>query len=181
MAALTSEQQKLTWDLCRRRITVEQFVAAAGIDPRQPGFAERSLAKAIAGREGRDFEAVLLLIGQFRLHVPNRAQIFAALLAERWHQKHEDLAIALQLMRDPGTVEALARAARSKFEYFYDESHAFARKCCWALADIGTRAARDRLRELAECEDAEIRGYAQKRLDRWATEMPRKGPNADPP
>jgi hypothetical protein len=48
--------------------------------------------------------------------------------------------------------------------YEYDEGHALARKCTWALAKIGTREAVDRLRDLACCGDSVIEAYARKRL-----------------
>jgi hypothetical protein len=85
----------------------------------------------------------------------------------------------LQDLRVPETVEALARAAVIGFDYLeYDDGHAFARKCCWALADIGTKEAYARLESLAAHPDATVAGYAQKRLDNRRDELARKGPGA---
>lgn len=98
------------------------------------------------------------------------------LLRSTTHHQHEDLARWLQDLRDPRAVEALYAVALTKHEYLaYDSSHALARKCTWALADIGTVDAEERLRLLARCDDPEIAGYAQKRLDGWTREMGRKG------
>ena len=81
----------------------------------------------------------------------------------------------LQRLRDPRAVDALYAAALTKYEHFYyDDSHAFARKCTWALADIGTPAAQEALRLLAACDDPEVAGYAKKRLDGWTAEADRK-------
>lgn len=98
------------------------------------------------------------------------------LLRSTAHERHEDLARWLQDLRDPRAVEALYDVALTKYEYLaYDDSHALARKCTWALADIGTVNAQEKLGLLAGCDDPEIAGYAQKRLDRWTEEMGRKG------
>lgn len=93
-----------------------------------------------------------------------------------WHRQHEDIVHSLQLLKHAPAIDALAKAALTKHDYLaYDNSYALARKCTWALADIGTDAARDRLHALAQCDDGTIRGYAQRRLDMWDDELSRKG------
>jgi hypothetical protein len=93
-----------------------------------------------------------------------------------WHTRHEDIARALQRLRDPRTVDALFSAALSRHDYLaYDEFFGLARKCTWALADIGTIEAKRRLEQLAGSENPMIAGYARKRLGRWEEEMDRKG------
>jgi hypothetical protein len=57
----------------------------------------------------------------------------------------------------------------------YDEFFNVARKCTWALADIGTPEAHAKLQLLAKNENPMIAQYAQKRLDGWEREMSRKG------
>ena len=106
------------------------------------------------------------------IHVPA-----LILLAEApWHQRHEDVVHALQLLRSPVAVGALERAAFSTHEYLaYDHNYALARKCTWALADIGTPEAQQALARIANCDDLTIAGYAKKRLDNWKEELPRKG------
>jgi hypothetical protein len=99
------------------------------------------------------------------------------LLAEApWHQRHEDVVRALQQLRSPEAIGALERTAFSTYEYLaYDEDFGLARKCTWALADIGTPAARGALTRLANCNNPKIAAYAKKRLDSWEKELPRKG------
>ncbi|MFO0828315.1 MAG: SseB family protein [Phycisphaerales bacterium] len=100
----------------------------------------------------------------------------------RWHHLHEDIVRSLQLLKHAPAVDVLAAAALTKHEYLaYDNSYALARKCTWALADIGTDAAREKLAALSRCTDATIAGYAQKRLDRWDHERGRKGVSSLPP
>jgi hypothetical protein len=57
----------------------------------------------------------------------------------------------------------------------YDECFGLARKCTWALADIGTPEAHARLEILAKHSNPQIAAYAQKRLDEWDDERPRNG------
>lgn len=104
------------------------------------------------------------------------ASILIRLAEAPWHQRHEDVVFALQGLRSPEAVNALERTAFSKHEYLaYDNSHALARKCTWALADIGTPEAHQALTRIASCSDETIAGYARKRLDNWQLELPRKG------
>ena len=82
----------------------------------------------------------------------------------------------LQDLCVPETADALATAALIKHEYLeYDNSYAFARKCTWALADIGTPQALANLEYLAQTSDPDVAAYAQKRLDNWEHELHRKG------
>jgi HEAT repeat protein len=102
------------------------------------------------------------------------------LLAEApWHQRHEDVVRALQQLRSPDAIGPLERTTFSTHDYLaYDEDFGLARKCTWALADIGTPAAHEALTRLASCKNPTIAGYAKKRLDNWEKELPRKGPKS---
>ena len=98
------------------------------------------------------------------------------LMGLEWHRSHEDIARALQELKDPSAVEVLYVTALKEFEYLnYDEFFGLARKCTWALADIGTGEAKDKLLRLAQCNNPAIQDYAQKRLDNWEKEISRKG------
>ncbi len=97
------------------------------------------------------------------------------LLRSKDHFRHEDIVNALQDIKDPRAVEELAEAALVSHEYLaYDEFFGLARKCTWALADIGTPEAKTKLVQLAASENPLIAGYAKKRLDRWDDERKRK-------
>ena len=107
---------------------------------------------------------------------PDLVPTLIELLALPWHTRHEDVVLALQELKPPDAVEALRRAAVATHEYLdYDEFFGLARKCTWALGDIGTDAAKAALRELAEGENESIAGYARKRLDNWEQKLHRKG------
>ena len=101
--------------------------------------------------------------------------VLIELLGHEWHIKHEDIALELQRLRDPEAIGILRITAERKFGYLdFDDSKALARKCTWALADIGTEDARIALKEIAQLPDEEVAGYAQKRLERWEQEKERK-------
>jgi hypothetical protein len=104
--------------------------------------------------------------------------VLIELLGMSWHQRHEDIVSSLQALKDPLAVEPLYRAALVTHTYLdYDEFFGLARKCTWALADIGTLEAQSRLATLAQSENPQIAQYAQKRLDNWQAEKARKRGN----
>jgi hypothetical protein len=133
------------------------------------------LVDAIGSKDADAFE--LAVVSAFRAGVLNAvSDVFVEAILLPWHHSHEDLASALQITKDPAAVEALSKAAPSQHEYLdYDQFFGLARKCTWALADIGTPEAKEKLQTLARSENVTIAGYAQKRLDRWEEELPRKG------
>jgi HEAT repeat protein len=99
-----------------------------------------------------------------------------ALLRSHDHFRHEDIVAALQGIKDPRAIDALFEAASVRLPYLdYDEFFGLARKCTWALADIGTQEAKTRLEQLTSNDNRLIADYAKKRLDRWDQERDRKG------
>lgn len=106
---------------------------------------------------------------------PDYPLILAKLLLSTNHQRHEDIAHTLQGFKDLRTVDALFQAALVIHDHLhYDEFFGLARKCTWALADIGTPEALSKLQLLAKGENQLIAGYAQKRIDSWKSERHRK-------
>jgi len=134
-----------------------------------------NLQRAMQRSDADAFEVALTAAHRAGLS-PDLADLLAEALLMPWHMRHEDVALALQRLRDPRTVDALFRASLSKHDYLaYDEFSGLARKCTWALADIGTVEAKQRLEQLAGSENPTIAAYARKRLDRWEEERERKG------
>ncbi len=103
------------------------------------------------------------------------APVFAKLLGERWHRDQEDLASALQDLREPATSDALFAVACDSAPFdATDDGRALARKCVWALHDIG---ARDHLARLAAtAKDPETRGHAERKL----ADLMARAPDAPP-
>src|SRR5450756_1490554 len=120
-------------------------------------------------------------IGQVMLEVfsvgvrPEFVPVLIDLLSQERHYKHEDIISAFQTLKDPRTVEVIYRASFIRHDYLdYDDTFGLARKCTWALADIGTEEALAKLRLLAKSENSMVSGYAQKRIDNWELERHRK-------
>jgi hypothetical protein len=151
----------------------DEFVAEFGVDPRQDReFVPAQLRDAIANREPADVECALYLAFRFDLS-RSWTSLLAGLLDEEWHTSHESLATALQDIRDPSTVEVLFRTARKRLDYLaYDDAFALAVKCIWALHDIGTEAAIEKLTLLALSEVPPIRRAAEERLTALAARRP---------
>lgn len=102
------------------------------------------------------------------------------LIEANWHKRHEDIAGCLQHSKDNRATPALLRTAMRKFDYLeYDNSYSLARKCTWALADIGTKESRAALEHISRAGDETIAGYAVRRLERWQSELARKGKNGN--
>ncbi len=143
--------------------------------PLEPVKVLADLNHALESRKGDEIDAAVLAafqVGLSRDFVPP----FIGLLGLRNHHSHEDIVGGLQRLRDPRAVDAVYQASFVNHEYLaYDEFFGLARKCTWALADIGTAEALVRLRLLAASENSVIAGYAQKRIDNWDAEHHRKG------
>ena len=96
------------------------------------------------------------------------------LLLLDWHTRHEDIVGIFQELKDDRATEALFQVATKRFGYLdYDEFDGLARKCTWALADIGSPKSREKLQILSGSENELIAGYAKKRLERWEDERKR--------
>ncbi len=133
----------------------------------------RRLESLFATRDADELDRVLPEAWALRVSV-RWAPIFARLLGERWHAQQQELADSLQDMREPSTIEALYAVAHDAAPYNeVDDGRALARKCVWALHDIGTPAAIARLHQLAAAAgDLETRGHAAKRLAALAARAP---------
>lgn len=135
----------------------------------------RILQKAVLHKDPNKFEEALSACFPMR-HSEGMCGLLAEVLVEDWHFRHEDVALAIQDLKCQCAVDALERRASSNPGYLeWDENHALARKCTWALADIGTDDAKRALERLSKSETLVVRGFAQKRIDKWHLETSRKG------
>lgn len=176
---LSQHQRKTIIDFVLERASEGALATALGFDPaKSPKRVLELLDDAAASKDAAQVECAMILVSRSGM-TDEFVPTLIRLLGASWHQKHEDHAHALQELKDPRAIEALSEAAQVKHPYLaHDESRALARKCTWALADIGTAEALASLRLLAAGKDAEIAGYAQKRIDAWEAERHRKGHGA---
>ena len=142
---------------------------------KNPSTIKKRFLAAIEKQDAIEFESAI--ISAYEAEIPNElSEILASALPLPWHYRHEDIVQALQKIKDPSSVDVLFETAFVKYDYLaYDELFGLARKCTWALADIGTPEAKQRLENLAVCSNKLIAGYAKKRLKNWEKELPRKG------
>ncbi len=178
---MTNQSKALIIDLALKRISIDEFLKRYPVDPRvDAGHIDNLLRQASTQRDGKAVEAALILSSVF--DIPVRAALLGDLIAADWHEQHENLARLLQQAGDPSTVANLVVAAVARHPYLeFDDAFALARKCTWALADIGTVEARHALMRLTSNDNPTIAGYAQERLDRWAEELPRKATTSQGP
>ena len=128
------------------------------IRKRDSDLVETSLCEAFAGKLHPIYSPALIVLAD-----------------SDWHLRQEDVVGALQELRSPDAVAVLERCTFSIHKHLaYDEFFGLARKCTWALADIGTPDAREALTRISNCDNPIIAGYAKKRLDNWEQELKRK-------
>ena len=108
---------------------------------------------------------ILYLIIGYELKYDPYLDLLNKLILCDWHGQHENVAIALDEIRSPISVEFLYKAILLKHDCLaWDENFAFERKCVWALAKIGTLEAKEKLNQLKNCDNELISGWAKKRI-----------------
>jgi hypothetical protein len=138
------------------------------------GEAAIQLKAALASKDANEVEIALSGAWNAGLQ-PEMCADLTNLAEASWHTRHEDIVQSIQRLRCPEAVPALERTAHALYEYLnYDEFFGLARKCTWALADIGTREAYAALERLAKSSNSQIARHAKKRLEHWRDELVRK-------
>ena len=128
----------------------------------------KAIEKLLRAIQERDADSVESILYEHPIGDAAYIDLLIELLPQEWHYKHEDIARYLQQLKSSKAVDALFTVTTKKFEYLeYDNSLSFARKCTWALADIGTDSAKASLESLARCGEVEVELLAQKRLVSW--------------
>ncbi|TCK98930.1 hypothetical protein BXY66_3993 [Shimia isoporae] len=123
-----------------------------------------AVREAVIAENAGAFEDALAACAQAN-QLDGLCDVLTEALSGDWHFRHEDLARAIQQLRCPSAVAALEARALSCPDYLeWDDNFALARKCTWALADIGTPEARGALERLSRCDIPKVRGFAAKRL-----------------
>lgn len=124
------------------------------------------LRDAAARHDPVDVELALVVCFRFGFgdgHVP----LLVSLAFADWHQRHEDVAMALGRIRSPESVQALAHLAEWVPSYLeYDGARALATKAIWALGSIGGDAAHRVLGSLTRSGDRLVAENAKAQLER---------------
>jgi hypothetical protein len=140
------------------------FEAFASDFRREPELALRFLSEAADLQSGDDLESMLAICGHFGALTSNAVPLLCRLLLAGFHTRHEDVARYLQDLRDIRSIQSLYDACFLNLPYFYDDGDALARKCTWALHDIGTPDAFVALRKLTRHPRPSVVAFALKRL-----------------
>jgi hypothetical protein len=163
---MTKKEKKLILDFSLTTITKDDFLTQYPMDlNRVNNYVLETLEQAYLDKNGDDVEYALLLGFSFNVFSDDFVDILCKIIIEKWHNKHEDIALILQKLKSPKSVDCLYQTALMKLDYLsYDDTYALARKCIHALGDINTEASRNKLKLLAISSVPIIREKAEKQL-----------------
>jgi hypothetical protein len=126
-----------------------------------------TLASLNIGYETHDSDAIAwtLYFGSGTMSSEEFVHIFCKLIVEDWHVSHENIALLLQEIKSPNSIECIRDAifVADKFDY-YDNGAAFIRKCCFALGDINTERSWSILNELTKSKNQLIKKAALEQM-----------------
>jgi hypothetical protein len=161
---MTEIEKKLILEFSLQRINIDEFLQNYSKDV-DSNHVLQLLNEAYDKKDFSEVEYALLLGFIFKTFSDEYVEMLCRLIQEDWHYKHEDIALVLQELRSPKSVDALYAAAFKKLDYLsYDDSFALARKCIHALGDIRTENAKEKLKLLAQSDISIIREKAEKQL-----------------
>jgi len=127
----------------------------------------KQLIKATDEKDLLRVDNLIYLIFSFKLFDEMFLELLNNLLACNWHKQHENIAMLLQKLKSPSSVEILYETTTKEYKYLeYDEFYALAVKCIWALGDIGTKQAKEKLELLLKNNNNIIKENAQKQINR---------------
>lgn len=123
--------------------------------------------EAVEGCDADQLELAMIVCSRFGFDWSLIKPQIVALLAERWHHRHEDLVSIVGGFKAPDTVAALYQATQWIPDYLdYDDARSLARKAIWALGGIPGPEATAALRTLLTDEDGDLHEAAQEQLER---------------
>lgn len=165
---MKKEERNLIDKLMEKNISnsnfLEQFTVNVLVDH---NYLIKLLEEAYMYKEADDVEYCLYVGFVFELFSNDYLPILCKLLEAPWHCQHEDIAMILQKLKSPDSVEVLFKTTFARFDYLdYDESFALAVKCIWALGDTRTKEAKEKLRILARSDNKIIKDNAEFQLKR---------------
>jgi hypothetical protein len=162
---MTEIEKKLILEFSLQKINIDEFLQnySKVVDS---NHVLQLLIEAYNQKDSSEVEYALLLGFIFNTFSNEYVEVLCKLIQEEWHYKHEDIALVLQELKSPVSVDALYMAALKKLDYLgYDDSFALARKCIHALGDINTESSKEKLKLLAISDILIIREKAEKQLN----------------
>lgn len=165
---MTNTEIEVVKKLMRKSITKTEFLRDFTVDVTQnPSYVLMLLEEAYNRKIASEVEYSLFIGFSFNLFSEDYVGIICKLLESHWHFQHENIAMILQKLKSPASIDYLYKAALTQLDYLdFDEAYALAVKCIWALGDINTEDSRKKLKVITESENEIIRDNAVKQLER---------------
>lgn len=163
---MTQIEKQSIMDFSAKRISSEIFFA------QHPLFAQADYLRSLLNESFKEQDSetlYLTLLFMFLTTFPEGIEeVLCDLLIENWHQSHEDIVSIFQLnYKYPGCVDNIVKAMGMKLDYLaYNEGESLIVKCAWALGSLKTEYAIQKLKELAESDNAIIANAAHYQLVR---------------
>jgi HEAT repeat protein len=124
------------------------------------------LRDAIDRHDPVDVELALVVCFKFGFSHDHLEPLITLAFAD-WHQRHEDVAMALGRLRVPSSAAALMHLAQWVPSYLeFDEARALAVKAIWALGSIGGEEAHQALESLSQSESKVVAENALAQLQK---------------
>lgn len=126
------------------------------------------LTRAYIQKSANEVDEMIYLLFSFGVIDEKFVDLLDDLLICDWHWQHENIAMLLQKLKSTKSIDALFETSQKAFPYLsYDDSYALAVKCIWALGDIGTDLALEKLEVLTQSENPIIKKNAIKQVSRY--------------
>ena len=160
--------ENLMWKEYKKQISFQQVQKEfLKNDDERIEYIKTELEKAYNEKNGDSVDILISAIYMFELYSEKFVDILCKLTKEEWHGKHEDIVFYLQQLKLPSTIDCIYELATSNFEkYRWDDNFALVRKCCFALGDINTPKAKEKLELLLQSDEEMIREHAMEQLKR---------------
>jgi hypothetical protein len=165
MTYTPSEKTKLVYALLNKKLTEDDFFRQfPGSKENVHDIISELLHRGLAERNPDYVEMAVPLAYRYGIS-KDFLEVFNILALEPWHFRHEDIVFALGKLKDPSSVDVLAKTVHAKHPYLEnDEFFALGSKSIYALENIGTQEAVRVIGTLADDENEILRTTSRKRL-----------------
>ena len=167
---MTPAEQALIEALYRKEISREEFLTRFPLNLAvQPAYLVQLLRRAYQEQSAEDVDYALM-ISHLAPGVPvGLTTVLGDLLVVDWHYMHENIVHWLQALQDPLSIEPLYQAALELPDLHCYGNYTIAVQATYALHDIGTEKAKEKLTRLAESTIPAIRTAATYQLQRLSS------------
>lgn len=167
---MTKEEKKILNEFYLGELTQVQFEAKFPASNLSEDYIISKIIEAYSSQNNDDLELYLILPLFHKKSIKDERFVntLCLLMEEHWHFQHENIALMLQEIKSPQSIDTLYITALTKFEYLnYDDSIPLAIKCIYALGQIKTIDAKNKLKILANNDDPIIKTEASKQLNNY--------------